>query len=142
MTEIINVEVHEYFDNGPLIEVIAKSNGKSEMFFVETFNGEYVGDCSIIRYDSDEHVNQDDYPDFDFDKIIDAAEKLSQSFYTKTEYYHDGYRIWIHQSDPCTFWVCKVGTEFFPTIVIDNELVDSFYTLEEALEYAKEVADE
>lgn len=146
MTEIIRVEVHEYFDNGPLIEVIAKSNGKSEMFFVETLHGEYRGDCSIIRYDSDGHVNQNDYPDFDFDKIIDAAEKLSQSFYTKTEYYYEGYRMWIHQSDPCNFWICKRNPDYINSQAncYDSpfsRLIGAFFTLEEALEYAKEVAD-
>lgn len=144
---ITNVEVHEYLDNGPLIEVAATSNGKSEVFYVETLHGEYSGDCSITTLNSDGHVNQDDYPDFDLGKIADEAEKLSQSFYTKTEYYFYGRRMWIHQSSPCSFCIFEGNSDYInsQTNCYDtpfSRLIGSFFTLEEALEYAKEIADE
>lgn len=144
---ITNVEVHEYFDNGPLIEVAATSNGKSEMFYVETLHGEYRGDCSITTLNSDGHVSQNDYPDFDLGKIADEAEKLSQSFYTKTEYYYFGRRMWIHQSDPCNFWICEGNSDYINSQTNCygspfSRLVGAFCTLSEALEFAKEIADE
>ncbi|MDH3325158.1 MAG: hypothetical protein OEM38_00410 [Gammaproteobacteria bacterium] len=73
---ILNVAEEEFG-----IEVEAESSGITETFTIQLCDNKFRSDlgCWITTSDSDGDICFDDYPDFDFDKIIEEAEECSTS---------------------------------------------------------------
>ena len=91
-TEILNVELFIYDDGDTTAQVTAKSNNNTVVFYVQTIkrvgyadhrkcglDTEYLYDLSkgcYINTDHSEDIDKEDYPDFDFTKIIESAENF------------------------------------------------------------------
>lgn len=77
-TLIESVEIADFDEEGTTISVTAKAS-ETETFHIQTVDGEYnrsLG-CWIIANTCGEDLDQDDYGDFDFEIIINEAEKLA-----------------------------------------------------------------
>lgn len=76
-TKIIKCEIADYDDDGTAVEVTAENIlGEQVTFHVQTVDQEYRSDlgCWITTWESDGDLGADDYPTFDLNVIIEAAE--------------------------------------------------------------------
>jgi len=76
---ILNVTTEEYG-----VDVEVESNGNTETFTVQLTDNKHRSDlgCWITTNISDGDIDPADYPDFDIDEIIEAAEKNAANEFT------------------------------------------------------------
>tara|TARA_R110000851_G_scaffold229771_1_gene382506 strand:+ start:295 stop:615 length:321 start_codon:yes stop_codon:yes gene_type:complete len=81
MTQTINsVEVSDFNFIDTTVSVNVTASKKTETFHVQTVGGEYRSSCGcwIFTGENGDDLDRDDYPDFDFTEIIQAAEEEAE----------------------------------------------------------------
>jgi len=80
-TKITSISIADFCDEGTTVAVKAEANSVEQEFFVQTTDGEFRSDlgCWVMTTESDGDISEDDYPDFDIDKITEAAENYMRS---------------------------------------------------------------
>lgn len=77
-TIIIELAIAEFCEDQTTVDVFAQSSKQEfETFYVQTHNGKYntqLG-CWLTTSTSVGEIDQDDFPNFDFNLIIEAAEE-------------------------------------------------------------------
>ena len=95
-TTIKHTEVADFDDQGTTISVTATSDiDETETFHIQTVGGEYRYSLGCLIFtNTDVDVYKEDYPDFYFDQIIEAAENVAERSLDPTllpnpHYYND-----------------------------------------------------
>jgi len=78
---INNITTACFDEQGTTISVDVTVDEKTETFHVQTVDGRYRTElgCWMFTDNDGENLDQDDYPSFDFDEIIGAAEDEAEN---------------------------------------------------------------
>ena len=71
----------DFCEDRTTVEIRASAGDCEEVFYVQTVDGVFRSDlgCWVLSTTSDGDISYDDYPLFDFDEIISAAEEFMQA---------------------------------------------------------------
>lgn len=74
-TEIINIEIADFDDEGTTVAVTAYDGNEERNFYLQTCEGKTSSpDCWILTDDYDGDIDIDDFPSFDFELMANEAE--------------------------------------------------------------------
>ena len=95
---IQNIEIADFCEYESTVSVRAEDEkGVIETFHVQTTDGLFRSDlgCWVLTSDSSDNIDFEDYPNFDLDEIIEAAERFMSKRVKEQEtpYFIDGKRV-------------------------------------------------
>ena len=152
--KINNVANVDFDDTTIAVTATADVSSQEEIlniFYVQTVDSEYRSDlgCWITVEEGDgEDIDQDDYPDFDFDTIIEAAENfLNQNIEEEeTDYDISGQTVYLIHSKNSVKIVTR-NSNFINKYTSSyqrqySDPIAEFDTKEEAIEYLEKLKNE